>query len=268
VKAVLAILVSVQLLGACASATKTNPAAQRAEAGMQRAAQAYARGDLDAARRAYRDALRVYESVADADGRARARLSLARVEAAAGDAAGALASVESLLAEAGSLSPGLTILARGRAAALALGLGRVEPAGEWLQAARTACFGACPEHAALEVLEARRLLATGRADAALAHADGALAGLADDSADRADALRARAEALLSLGRGADAADAVGKALRLDQARGQADAVAADLTLLARAHEALGDTETAARFRTQAERASAARRALLGLEKTD
>jgi tetratricopeptide (TPR) repeat protein len=268
VKAVAVSLVAVLLLGACAGAAKPNPTTQRADASMQRAAQAYARGDLDAARRTYREALRLYESIADVDGRARARLSLARIEATAGDAAGALASVESLLADPVGLSPGLAILARGRAAALALGLGRVEPAGQWLQAARAACAGACPERAALEVLEARRLLATGQTGAALARVDASLVGLDDDSADRADAQRVRAEVLLALGRGADAVGAAGTALSLDQARGQGDAVAADLTLLARAQTTLGDAEAAARYRTLAERARAARRALLGLDKTN
>lgn len=256
------------LLAACASASKPNPAVQRAEAGMQRGSQAYARGDLDTARRAYGDALRVYESVADTDGRARARLSLARVQATAADVAGALVSVETLLAEPAGLSPELAILARGRAAALALSLGRDERAGEWLQTARAMCAGACPEHVALEVLEARRLLATGQADAALARADASLAGLADASPGRADAQRARAEALLVLARSAEATDAAHAALAIDQAHGLADAIVADLTLLARAQSALGDTEAAARYRARADRARAARRALLGLDKTD
>lgn len=256
------------LLAACAGAPKPNPVAQRAEMEMRHGAQAYARGELGAARRAYETATRIYESVADANGRARARLNLARIEVASGHTASALAALEALLAESGGMAPELAILAHGRAAAMALSLGRHELAGQLLQAARTSCAGICLEHVALEVIEARRLLAAGQTEAALARADASLAGLRDDSTDRADVLRIRGEALIALARAADAAGSLRTALNLDQARGQADAVAADLALLARAHAALGDTALAARYREQADRARAARQALLGLDKVE
>lgn len=256
------------LLGACASAPPTSPVARRAEADMQRAAQAYARGDLPAARRGYGDAARGYDSVADAAGRARALLSLARVETTAGQARAALALVDGLLGEPDGLDPALRPLALGRAAGLALGMGAIDDAAHRLDAAHAACAGQCAEAAALDILAARLSLSRNRAADALERADDVLARLTEGRPERADALRVRAEALLALGRASEATADAEAALGLDRRAGRADAVILDLDLSARSRGAAGDSAGAERHRALADRARAARRALLGLERTD
>jgi tetratricopeptide (TPR) repeat protein len=258
------------LLSACAGTVKPNVSVQRAEAAMQRAAQAYARGELDASRRTYLDALRVYESLADAEGRARALLSLARVTAAAGKPAAALATVDGLLAESDALTPALRTLAHGRGAGLALSTGQTEAAQRHLDAARATCADKCPESDALIVLAARLALARGQTESAWTQADGLLARIPGDSRSthRADALRLRAEASMGLGRSRDAMADVQAALGIDQRNGLAEAVILDLDLLARLHSAAGEADLGARQQALAERARAARRTLLGLDRGD
>jgi hypothetical protein len=264
------LLAAALLLSACAGAPKPNASQLRAEAAMQRAAQAYARGELDASRRAYLDALRVYESVADAAGRARVLLSLARLSAATGEPAAALASVEALLAEPGELTPALRSLAHGRGAGLALASGRLDAAQRHLDIARAACAGDCAERTALAVLSARLALLNGQAQAAHAQADALLKPLSAEppGAEHADLLRLRAEAALALNRPRDAVADAQAALALDQAAGRSEAIVLDLGLLARAYTGAGETDSAARHQVLAERARAARRALLGLDRAD
>lgn len=264
------LLAAALLLSACAGAPKPNASQLRAEAAMQRAAQAYAHGELDASRRAYLDALRVYDSVADADGRARALLSLARISAAEGEPAAALASVEALLAEPGELTPALRSLAHGRGAGLALASGRLDAARQHLEDAASACAGDCPERTALAVLGARLALLSGQAQTAHSLADALLQALSAErpGAEHADLLRLRAEAGLALNRPRDAIADAQAALGLDQAAGRSEAVVLDLSLLARAYGAAGETDSAARHQVLAERARAARRALLGLGRAD
>jgi len=256
------------LLAGCASAPPPSPLAQRAEAGMQRGAQAYARGDLPGAQRAYQDATRLYESVADTDGRARAQLSLARVMAGAGDTAGALALIDHLLAEPDGLGSALRPLALGRTAGLLLALGRQEEAAGRLASAQQACAGACGEAGALDLIGARLALARGDTASALARTDACLARLSSRDALHAEGQRLRANALLDLRRSAEGVAAAEAALVLDRAAGRPDAVGADLELLARLHASLGDAAAAEHFQRLAERARNAQRGLLGPVRPD
>jgi tetratricopeptide (TPR) repeat protein len=126
------------------------------------------------------------------------------------------------------------------------------------------CAQACSERAALQVLRSRIDLAQGNAAAAVQSASAALA-LTQDSkaatAEQANALRARAQAHSALGQHAQTVADATAALALDQDAGSAARVQADLQLLAKAHQALGNTDQAARFALLATRAQAASRTL-------
>lgn len=260
------LLIAAALASGCAHRPERNAVVARAETSVQRAAQAYAKGDLAGARNGYGTALSLYESVADTEGRARTLLSLARVTAQAGKAKEALAMVETVLTEPAPLSPAVRIMAHGRAAGLALAAGDPAAARGHLDRALPLCAGACAEYAALTVLQARVSLALGQAAEALVLADRAmaLAAAAPAKAERASALRVRCQALAALGKFQESAAAAAEALKLDQERGLSEAVVQDLHLLAQAHQALGDMDGAQRYQTLADRARAARRALAGV----
>jgi tetratricopeptide (TPR) repeat protein len=264
------ILVAIFLIAACAGSTSVKQqnalvnAAQNIE---RRAAQAYATGDLDTATATYESAALVYESLALAEPMARARLSAVRAMAEAGKAELALAAVAAVLAQPQSISPSTQIVAHGRAAALYLAQGSATTltnANTHWQNASTLCVQACSERAALQVLRSRIDLAQGNAVAAVQSASNALA-LTQDSkaaaAEQANALRARAQAHSALGQHAQTVADATAALALDQDAGSPARVQADLQLLAKAHQALGNTDQAARFAVQATRAQAASRSL-------
>lgn len=257
------ILAGALLTSACAHPPERNAVVARAEAMTQRAAQAYAKGELATARNNYSSALRLYESLADSEGRARTLLSLARVTAQAGKPMDARAEIEALLAEPGPLNPATRLTAHGRAAGLALTIGDTQAAQRHLDQAATLCTAPCPDGAPLTVLRARVRLTEGKAAEALTLADKVVADSAHAGSEHGNALRVRAQALAALGKHREATEAATLALGFDQKRGRSELVILDLQLLAQAHQALGAPEIARRYQTLADRARAARRDLLG-----
>jgi tetratricopeptide (TPR) repeat protein len=265
----LGVLCAIFLIASCASKTdikEQNSLVMSAQTLERRAAQAYALGDLQGAAATYESAALVYESLALAEPLARARLSAARAVAEAGKSDQALQIVAAVLAQPQAISPGTQIVAQGRAAALYLaqgGAAALTSASAHWQQASALCAPSCAERAALWVLRARIDLAQGNAAAALQNANAALTAVDRQAApaEQANALRARAQAYAALNQPAQTLVDASAALALDQEVGNTGRVQADLQLLAKAHEALGNAEQAARFAALAQRALAASRSL-------
>jgi tetratricopeptide (TPR) repeat protein len=261
--AAIATALALSACGSKAPAKPENIAMDRAVASSQRGAAAFARNDLGAAQGEYLAALRLYESIADTQGRAATLLSLARIESQAGRPKEALAAVQQVLAEGPSIAAGTRIMAHGRAAGLQLELADFAAATMQLDAAGALCGGACAERAALEVLRARIALAQKQPETSLRLASGALALLAVPSAERASALRVQAQSHAALGQHEAAIAASQQALEIDRSLGLGERVVLDLQLLAQSHKAMGSQAQAQRYEELAARARAAGRALRG-----
>ncbi len=265
----LGLLFAIFLIAACASKTDTkeqNSLVTAAQTMERRAAQAYVQGDAQGAAATYESAALVYQSLALAEPQARARLSAARSLAEAGKSEQALQIVAAVLAQSHALSPGTQIVAQGRAAALYLAQGSaaaLASASTHWQLASALCMPACAERAALWVLRARIDLEQGEAAAAVQNANNALGALDRPSApaEHANALRVRAQAYAALKQPANTLADATAALALDQEVGHSGRVQADLQLLAKAHEALGNAEQAARFVALAKQAQDASQGL-------
>lgn len=241
------------------------PALQAAHRLEQRAAQAFAKGDAAGALADYQTAAQVYASLALTEPQLQALLNVARVQADLGatdatQARLAVQTVERVLAHIAAnpgLSPGLQVLAHGRAAALRLKGDPVLAQGH-LQQALALCNVTCPQAAALHVLQARLYWQQGQAADAVAVATLALqaAVRAPNPAEQANARRIRALAGLAQHPLA-AADDVHIALRLDQSLGLAYRVQDDLRLLVTAYRALGDEPQARAYQALLDEALAA-----------
>lgn len=263
------------LLAGCAAPPTRSALDDRWQASLRRGQEAFARGDLATAEREYRVALLTREAVNDAQGRALAQLSLARVLEGSRGSEAALRLVQDVLADAQPLPASLRLVAHARAAGLLLQTRQLPQAGAQLDHAVQLCEGRCEELPSLELLQGRLALARGEDEAALQWARQALrtldgrsvptlpAHLARHRAEGANARRLAAQALMSRGDASGALALAQLALQIDQELGQGLRVAADLELLARAHAALGNTAEAARHEQLAARARAASRALDG-----
>ena len=241
-----------------ASGNALTKAAQNIE---RRASQAFVKSEFDSAAAGYDSAALVYETLALPEPQARARLSQARALADAGRSRQALEIIMTLLQSPAGLSPEVMTTAHGRAAALTLD-SDLPRAQMHLQSAVLVCANTCVQTSALGALRARAELAANNPTAAASSASAALAA-AQNSNDRANALRARAQANAALGQHAQVLLDAQQALALDQELGLPPRVLADLVLLQRASQALGDTAASARYSTLAQRAAAAGAALRG-----
>lgn len=262
---VLALAAALAACGSKGPAKPVNVTADRAVASTQRGGAAFARGDLGIAQAEYLAALRLYESIADTEGRAATLLSLARIESQAGRPKEALAAVQQVIAEGASPGSATRVTAHGRAAGLYLEMQDTANATAQLDAASALCGAACADAAALTLLRARVALARNEPGEALRLASGVSATLAGGSGERASALRIQAQAHAASGRHEDAIAAAQQALEIDRALGLPGRVVLDLDLLSQAHKARGAEAEARRFAELAARARAAGRALRGEE---
>ncbi len=263
---VAASLCATLLIAGCASSSAAkeenssgNALTKAAQNIERRASQAFAKSEFDSAAAGYESAALVYETLALPEPQARARLSQARALADAGRAPQALDIITALLQSPAGLSPEVLTTAHGRAAALTLD-SDVPRAQMHLQNATRMCASTCAQRSALAVLRARTELAANNPAAAAQSASAALAA-AQNSNDRANALRIRAQANAALGQHALVLPDAQQALALDQDLGLAPRVLADLVLLQRASQAQGDAAAAARYSTLVQRAAAAGAAL-------
>jgi tetratricopeptide (TPR) repeat protein len=244
-----------------------SPVAQTALRLEQRAAQAFAQSDWVAAEADYANAASIYASVALTDAELRAWLSVARVQAEAGQSATALALVQAVLKridKAGvqthwAISDATRLIAHGRAAGLLLVSDTKAAQGHWAQA-QALCPPKCPQAASLAVLQARIALQRGEASAALAAASAALA-LKPALAELANARRVRAYAALALGDATAARDDALAALDADQRLGLSAKVVDDLRTVASAYHALGDKVQQDYYQALLDRTLEARKAL-------
>lgn len=229
-------------------------AAQQAE---RRAAQAYQAGDVALAADGFEAALQVYDSLAQAERAARARLSLARTLDDIGQTQAALMHTRAALAVT-TLDASTRITAYGRLAALLLPVDAAQAAVHLAQAEQL-CTTACAQALALVTLRARAELAQGQAPAAVQSASRALhmASTTANLPEQANALRARALAQQLLGQHARVIADAHAALALDQQLGQTRRILQDLHLLTQAYRASSQTKEAQHFEMLAQRAQAA-----------
>jgi hypothetical protein len=260
------LLIATVFIAACASSAATkddnaNALTKAAQNIERRASQSFAKGEFDSAAAGYESAALVYETLALPEPQARARLSQARALADAGRTAPALELINNLLQNPAGLGPEVLATAHGRAAALSLD-SDLAGAQTHLQNAAKACANTCAQSSALSALRARADLAANQAAAAAGNANAALA-TAQNNNDRANALRVRAQANAALAQHALVVPDAQQALAFDQELGLPTRVLMDLQLLQRAHKALGDTASAARYAALAQRAMAAGATLRG-----
>ena len=123
----------------------------------QAGVEAYRRGDLAGARDAFQKAIQTNSK--DLEGVALNRLSLARVQQAAGDAEAAHRTLDQVLSS--EASPGLRAEAAGRKALLYLAASDLKQAGEWQGRAQALC-DRCRAQGAILNIGARIALASGQ----------------------------------------------------------------------------------------------------------
>lgn len=238
------------LLGGCGSAPPPPSAAlQAATVNSQSAARAWARGDLALARNLYERALAGAESIEDFPLAGATLLNLALVQSRAGDAAGAMARVDRLLAAPQRYGAALQAAAATRKALLHLDKPDLEAALDWAGRAEAVCAAPCAQAAALANLRAH--VAWQRADApgSARHAEQALAAATQQAqaAEQANALRQLGRARGALGLADQAAADLVQALAIDQRLGLADRVALDLVTAAEIERQRGRVAAAREF---------------------
>jgi tetratricopeptide (TPR) repeat protein len=219
-------------LAACGHTPAPRPAVvESAIEWNQRGQSAFRAGELARARDAYRQALRLYRSIEDADGIATELINVAWLEHALGDTPAAKAALDEVSA---SRAPGFPATQRAEAAYRRAWIAQREQrpveTAEWLARAEALCRADCPAHGRILNLHAQSEIAAGRLAAGRELARRALAAnqKAGDKAEEANALRLLAETLLALGDAPEAALRYEQALALDKETGQPDKVAADL----------------------------------------
>jgi len=193
------------------------PAQPTAAMEANRRAESYLRhGDLDGAALHYREALRVSQSLEDAEGIAANAINLSVVYQRQGKYEEARASLAPLLERATlNHAPERRAQAALRRAVLDLDERRHASASEWAERAASWCGRPCGLTAAIQNVKGQLALEAGNHDAAAAAARTALAAsrAAGDRAEAANALRLLGMAAISAGDGADRAEAA-NALRL------------------------------------------------------
>ncbi len=256
------LMIATVVIAACASSAdfkQDNAAVKAAKSMERRAAQSFAAGEYRSAAAGYESAALIYESLALPEPQSRARLSQARALTDAGQAPKAQEVIDAVLQNTSGLPKDVLITAYGRAAALAMD-SDLQRAAAHVRSAQLACAGTCTQQSAIAVLRARTELVANNASSAVASANAALVS-AQNTNDRANALRVRAQAQAAQSQHAQVISDAQQALLLDQELGLAERVLMDLQLLQRASAASGDAAGAARYGALAQRAAAAANAL-------
>jgi tetratricopeptide (TPR) repeat protein len=231
-----ALLLAVAALGVagCGSAPPAPSRIERDAVAMnERAARAFRSANYDQARSLYTEALRLDESIDNADGAAVNLLNLARVEQAAGRADAAHALLDRVLAEGTRYPASSRAEAAARKAQLALA-GRDLPATQsWVETGLAHCGSGCPAAATLYNLAALAALERSAPASATEQAQKALAIAKDEGgrSERANALRILGRARLAQGDAAGARQHLSEALGIDQALGLPERIFSDLVLL-------------------------------------
>ncbi|MFH2140556.1 MAG: hypothetical protein ABII63_07145 [Pseudomonadota bacterium] len=221
----------------------------------QSAQRAYDRGDYRVALRQYEMALQVDVAVENIAGIAIDMLNLARVNQMLGRLEIANAYLDKLLQDS-ALEYGTPYLATAatQKSLLMLQQGDVNGAQLWLQKASAWCAAECTLTSVIDNARAAIALREKDSDQALHWAErAASASRGDSPLEYANALRYMSEAQLMRSEFATASRLADEALVVDKSLGLPEKIKQDLLLLAAAHEGLGDTEQAKRYRERASR---------------
>jgi tetratricopeptide (TPR) repeat protein len=249
---------TVVLAAACSQSPKSeNAVAARQSAALEanRKGEAYVRhGELENAARSYREALRLSQSLEDAEGIAANAVNLSIVRQRQGRFSDARASLDAVLEQPNlRFSPARLAEVSLREALIDLDERRFASAEGWVAKADGHCAGRCPVAGALHNVRAQLALQGNRLDAAAASARTALAASrsAGDRAEIANALRLLGVAALRAGDAAGARSQLEQALAIDRELGAPRKIALDLLALGRAAELGGDREAARAYYARA-----------------
>jgi Tfp pilus assembly protein PilF len=247
---------SLLVLAACAAPpAKTTTARHEAAIEANRRAEAYLRhGELENAARSYREALRLSQSLEDADGIAANAINVSIVRQRQGRFGDARASLGVILEQPDlHFSSARLAEASLRHALLDLDEGRYAAAGKWLSQSLEHCAGRCGLLPAIHNTRAQLALKAGLAEEGAAAARSAhdAAHAANDRTELANALRLLGIAALQAGDFGTARPRLEEALALDRELGVPRRIALDLLALGRAAERSGDRAAARAYYARA-----------------
>ncbi len=246
----------IALLLGCAQPPK-NTTAARQEAALEanRKGEAYVRhGELESAARSYREALRLSQSLEDAEGIAANAINLSIVRQRQGRFADARASLAAVLEQPNLRFSQLRLAEVSlRHALLDLDQNRFAGANEWVNQAGKHCGERCPLSGAIHNVRAQLALQAGRVEEAAAAARSAqdASRAAGDRPELANALRLLGISALQKGDAAAARTHLEQALAIDRELGASRKIALDLLALGRAAALGGDRDAARAYYTRA-----------------
>jgi tetratricopeptide (TPR) repeat protein len=252
------VLIGVIALGlaGCGQPPKQNHAArQQAAVEANRKGESYVRhGELESAARSYREALRLSQSLEDAEGIAANAINLSIVRQRQGRFADARASLGAVLEQPNlRFSPARLAEASLRHALLDLDQNRFASAEQWAANAANHCGQRCALSGAIHNVRAQLALQAGQTEAAVAAARAAhdASRGAGDRAELANALRLLGITSLHRGDAVDARAHLEQALALDREIGAPRKIALDLLALGRAATLAGERDTARAYYARA-----------------
>jgi tetratricopeptide (TPR) repeat protein len=246
----------IALLLGCAQPSK-NTTAARQEAALEanRKGEAYVRhGELDSAARSYSEALRLSQSLEDAEGIAANAINLSIVRQRQGRFADARASLAAVLEQPNLRFSQLRLAEVSlRHALLDLDQNRFAGANEWVNQAGKHCGERCPLSGAIHNVRAQLALQAGRVEEAAAAARSAqdASRAAGERPELANALRLLGISALQRGDAAAARTHLEQALAIDRELGAPRKIALDLLALGRAAALGGDRDAARAYYTRA-----------------
>jgi len=244
-------------LAGCASPPAKNSTAARQEAAIEanRKGEAYVRhGELESAARSYREALRLSQSLEDADGIAANAINLSIVRQRQGRFNEARESLNAVLDQPNLRfsSVRLTEVSL-RHALLDLDQNRFAAAADWVGRAAQHCGERCPMSSTIDNVRAQLALQAGRVEEAAAAARSAqrASEATGERSEMANALRLLGIAALRAGDFSAARPHLEQALAIDREIGAPRKIALDLLSLGRAAALAGEGEAARAFYARA-----------------
>jgi tetratricopeptide (TPR) repeat protein len=250
----LSLLAAALVLG-CSQTPKTTAARQEAAIEANRKGEAYVRhGELDNAARSYREALRLSQSLEDAEGIAANAINLSIVRQRQGRFNDARASLAAVLEQPNvRFSPLRLAEVSLRHALLDLDENNFSGASRWLEKSAGHCGERCPLAPAIQNVRAQLALQAGRVEDATAAARSAhdASRAAGDRIELANALRLLGMTSLHGGDGAAARVHLAQALAIDREIGAPRKIALDLLALGRAAALSGEREAARAYYARA-----------------
>jgi tetratricopeptide (TPR) repeat protein len=249
------LLLAAGLAGCGAQPRQSSAARQDAAVEANRRGEGYVRhGELENAARSYGEALRLSQSLEDAEGIAANAINLSIVRQRQGRFAEARDSLAAVLEQPNlRFSPARLAEVSLRHALLELDQNRFAGAADWMKQAADHCAGRCRLAAAIHNVSAQLALQAGQVEQAAAAARAARDASrgAGDRAELANALRLLGISSLKQGDAAAARADLEQALELDRELGAPRKIALDLLALGRAAALAGDREAARAYYARA-----------------